>query len=53
MCLDRVLIEVVGGVKSNNRKEVVEAGADALVAGSAVFGVKDPIQTIKSFYAFK
>ena len=51
MCLDRVLIEVDGGVKLNNMKEVVEAGADVLVAGSAVFGVKDPIQTIKDFYA--
>ena len=53
MWLDRVLIEVDGGVKLNNMKEVVEAGADVLVAGSAVFGVKDPIQTIKDFYALK
>ena len=53
MCLDRVLIEVDGGVKLNNMKEVVEAGADVLVAGSAVFGVKDPIKTIKDFYALK
>ena len=51
MCLDRVLIEVDGGVQLNNMKEVVEAGADVLVAGSAVFGVKDPVQTIKDFYA--
>ena len=53
MCLDRVLIEVDGGVKLNNMKEVVEAGADVLVAGSAVFGVKDPVQIIKDFYALK
>ena len=53
MCLDRVLIEVDGGVKLNNMKEIVEAGADVLVAGSAVFGVKDPVQTIKDFYALK
>ena len=53
MCLDRVLIEVDGGVKLNNMKEVVEAGAAVLVAGSAVFGVKDPVQTIKDFYALK
>ena len=51
MCLDRVLIEVDGGVKLYNMKEVVEAGADVLVAGSAVFGVKDPVQTIMDFYA--
>ena len=53
MCLDRVLIEVDGGVKLNNMKEVVEAGADVLVAVSAVFGVKDPVKTIKDFYALK
>lgn len=33
-----VLIEVDGGVKANNIKEVVDAGADVLVAGSAIFG---------------
>ena len=51
MCLDRVIIEVDGGVKLNNMKEIVDAGADVLVAGSAVFGEQDPIQTIKDFYA--
>lgn len=33
-----VLIEVDGGVKTNNIKEIVDAGADVLVAGSAIFG---------------
>ncbi|MDC0215404.1 ribulose-phosphate 3-epimerase [Candidatus Marinimicrobia bacterium] len=51
MCLDRVIIEVDGGVKLNNMKEILDAGADVLVAGSAVFGEQDPIQTIKDFYA--
>ena len=51
MCLDRVIIEVDGGVKLNNMKEIVEAGADVLVAGSAVFGEQDPVQKIKDFYA--
>ena len=51
MCLDRVIIEIDGGVKLNNMKEIVEAGADVLVAGSAVFGEQDPVQTIKDFYA--
>ena len=31
-------LEVDGGVKSSNIREVVEAGADVIVAGSAVFG---------------
>lgn len=33
-----VLIEIDGGVKSSNIKEIVDAGADVLVAGSAIFG---------------
>ena len=40
-------IEIDGGVKSNNAKQLVEAGADVLVAGSFVFNSADPIQTIK------
>ena len=50
LCLDRVIIEVDGGVKLNNAREIISAGGDVLVAGSAVFGVQDPIQTIKDFY---
>ena len=50
-CLqDRVLIEVDGGIKLHNAREVVDAGADVLVAGSAIFGTDDPVQTIKDFY---
>jgi len=49
-CLDRVLIEVDGGVKLHNAKEVMDAGADVLVAGSEVFKSTDPVQTIKEFY---
>jgi ribulose-phosphate 3-epimerase len=51
LCLqDRVLIEVDGGIKLHNAKEVIDAGADVLVAGSAVFGTNNPVQTIKDFY---
>ena len=49
-CLDRVLIEVDGGIKLHNAKNVLEAGADVLVAGSEVFKSNDPVQTIKDFY---
>jgi len=49
-CLDRVLIQVDGGVKLHNAKDIIEAGADVLVAGSEVFGAEDPVQTIKEFY---
>jgi ribulose-phosphate 3-epimerase len=37
----RIEIEVDGGVKPENAAEVIAAGADILVAGSAVFGKKD------------
>ena len=50
-CLqDRVLIEVDGGIKLHNAEEVINAGADVLVAGSAIFGANDPVQTMKDFY---
>ena len=40
------LIEIDGGVNADNAAELFRAGADVLVAGSAVFGSSDPIQTI-------
>jgi len=47
---DRVLIEVDGGIKLHNAEEVINAGANVLVAGSAIFGADDPVQTMKDFY---
>jgi ribulose-phosphate 3-epimerase len=45
--LDReVLLEVDGGIKVGNIGEVARAGADAFVAGSAVFGSDDYVETI-------
>jgi ribulose-phosphate 3-epimerase len=40
------LIEIDGGVGVNNYQELLRAGADVLVAGSAVFAAPDPIATI-------
>lgn len=40
------LIEVDGGVNTDNAHLLFEAGADVLVAGSAVFKAPDPLQTI-------
>lgn len=40
------LIEIDGGVTNKNAKQLVEAGADALVAGSFVFKSENPTQTI-------
>jgi ribulose-phosphate 3-epimerase len=41
------LIEVDGGVTTKNAKMLEEAGADVLVAGSAVFGAADPYEAIR------
>lgn len=41
------IIEVDGGVNLSTGKLLVEAGADALVAGSYVFGSPNPINTIQ------
>jgi ribulose-phosphate 3-epimerase len=40
------LIEVDGGVTDKNAKQLQEAGADVLVAGSFVFKATNPTQTI-------
>jgi ribulose-phosphate 3-epimerase len=40
-------IEVDGGVSLNNAAELVHVGADVLVTGNAVFGSKNPIETIE------
>lgn len=50
-CLkDRVKIEVDGGIKLHNAKEVLDAGADILVVGSEVFKAEDPVGMMRSFY---
>ncbi len=41
------LIEIDGGVTSENAKQLIDAGADVLVAGSFIFKSDDPTQTIK------
>lgn len=42
----KALLQVDGGVGVNNAKEVLAAGANVLVAGSAVFKSENPTQTI-------
>mgnify|MGYP002542605176 CR=1 FL=1 len=41
------LLEVDGGVDSTTAPQCVEAGADILVAGSAVFGAADPAAAVQ------
>ena len=45
----KALIEVDGGVSLDNYKKLVEAGANVLVAGNAVFSSSNPTQTIADF----
>jgi ribulose-phosphate 3-epimerase len=47
------LIEIDGGVGLQNAEVLLQAGADVLVAGSSVFGAKDPVATIAALKAFK
>jgi ribulose-phosphate 3-epimerase len=41
------IIQIDGGVTNKNAKQLVDAGADVLVAGSYVFGSENPTQTIQ------
>jgi ribulose-phosphate 3-epimerase len=50
MCDERGLdpwIEVDGGIKGGNAGQVIEAGANAIVSGSGVFGQADYAAAIK------
>lgn len=47
----KTLIEVDGGVTNKNAKQLADAGADALVAGSYVFKSDNPTVTIKDLKA--
>jgi len=45
---DGLLIEIDGGVTTTNAAQLLQAGADVLVAGSFVFNAADPIGTVKA-----
>lgn len=47
----KAVIEIDGGVDLNTGKQLAKAGAQMLVAGSFVFGAKDPKQTIADLKA--
>jgi ribulose-phosphate 3-epimerase len=46
-----ILLEVDGGVKTENIGDIARAGADTFVAGSAIFGSSDYAATISSMRA--
>ncbi len=45
--LSHIEIEVDGGVKLDNIKEISDAGAELIVSGSGIYKTEDPIKTIK------
>jgi ribulose-phosphate 3-epimerase len=46
-----IWLEVDGGVKIDNVREIAQAGADTFVAGSAIFGTQDYRATIAAMRA--
>ena len=42
-------IEVDGGIKLDNVSKVIEAGANVIVTGSAIFDAEDPSLTVREF----
>jgi len=46
-----IRLEIDGGVKVDNIREIARAGADTFVAGSAIFGNKDYAATIRAMRA--
>ncbi len=45
--LERIEIEVDGGIKVDNAAQVARAGADILVSGSGIFGLKDRKEALR------
>ena len=43
-----VLIEVDGGVNDQNARQLIQAGADVLVAGNFIFQSAQPLEAIAS-----
>jgi len=51
-CGAHALIQVDGGINAQNAAQVIQAGADVLVAGSAVFGAADYAEALRSLRTF-
>jgi len=51
LCGRDIMLEVDGGVKTDNIAEIARAGADTFVAGSAIFGARDYKATIAAMRA--
>lgn len=49
----KIDIEVDGGINVDNIARVVDAGANIVVAGSAIFNANDPVSVIKEMSSYK
>ena len=47
----KFMLEVDGGVDAKTAPECVAAGADVLVAGSAIYGAADPAAAVRALAA--
>lgn len=47
------LIEVDGGIGTDNAQAILDAGADILVVGNSIFKTPDPVHTISQLKSFK
>jgi ribulose-phosphate 3-epimerase len=47
----KIRLEIDGGVKTDNIREIAEAGADTFVAGSAIFSTPDYKATVTAMRA--
>jgi ribulose-phosphate 3-epimerase len=47
----RVRVEVDGGIAADTIERAAEAGADAFVAGTAVYGADDPAEAVRRLRA--
>ncbi|PIB34386.1 ribulose-phosphate 3-epimerase [Reichenbachiella sp. 5M10] len=45
--LEHIEIEIDGGVKLDNIKQVIDAGTDIIVSGSGIYNTPDPKETIR------
>ncbi|MCX7785661.1 MAG: ribulose-phosphate 3-epimerase [candidate division WOR-3 bacterium] len=49
----QIMIAVDGGVNLDNSKELISAGVDILITGTAIFHSKDYVETIRRFRCLK
>ena len=52
-CGKPILLEIDGGVNTENAKRLSDAGVDVMVAGNAVMSAEDPKSVIEYIHSLK